>query len=89
MAPWRVRFVKRLINPIYMGTLAIINITFSIILLFSYGDLNFKLAHYDALIGVTMTVNGFYFLDMLANFIVLRPSNVWNEKKFLYLELIF
>ena len=88
MAPWRARYIKHLINPIYMGSLAITNMIFSIILLGSYEVLSFRDV-FDPVIIIVLIVNLFFFFDMMANFIVLRPVNVWNNKKFLYLELIF
>ena len=88
MAPWRARYIKHLINPIYMGTLAITNMVFSIVLLGTYEELSFRDV-FDPVIIIILVVNLFFFFDMMANFIVLRPVNVWNNKKFLYIELIF
>ena len=88
MAPWRARYIKHLINPVYMGSLAITNLFFSVVLLGSYEALSFRDV-FDPLIITILVVNLFFLFDMMANFIVLRPVNVWRNKKFLYLELIF
>ena len=40
MAPWRARFIKHLINPIYIGSLAGANLFFSVFLAAEYvGDI--------------------------------------------------
>ena len=89
MSPRRARLVKSLINPIYMGILAMINMGFSVVLLQSFGNIEFKMAHETGLLTLCLIVNGIFLIDMIVNFIVLKPKNVWAEKKFLYLELIF
>ena len=89
MSPWRARWIKFLINPIYIGTLAIINMIFSILLLGSYGEFEHNRNLNEVLKWIILVVNSVYLADCAVNFIVLRPYNVWKNKIFLYLELTF
>ena len=84
MSPWRARWTKFLINPIYIGTLAIINMIFSILLLGTYGDFENEGNFNEVLKWIVIVVNSVYLADCAANFIVLGPYNVWKNKNFLY-----
>ena len=88
MAPWRTRWIPRLINPVYMGTLAMTNLLFSIFMLVSDNFLIWKAKYFNCIAALALLFNTLFLFDLIMNFIVLGPTNVWKTKRFLYLELV-
>ncbi len=88
MSPWRVRWIKYLINPIYTGLLMFVNVIFTVFLIIADQTVYWKAEHFWAIMFTSLALNMIYVGDMVVNFVVLRPANVWKEKKFVYLELI-
>ncbi len=76
-----------MINPIYTGFLMFVNVIFTVFLIIADETIFWKAENFYAIMYTSLVLNMVYVVDMIANFVVLRPVNVWKEKKFVYLEL--
>ena len=88
LAPWRARWIKKLTNPVYMGALLVSNLTFSVFLLYADLAIYWKANHFWGIMVTAVFINFVFFVDLIANFLVLGPKNVWKEKGFMYIEVI-
>ena len=88
MSPRRALWMKRLFNPVYTGSLVAINLLWSIILLTADEGIEWKTKNFDGIATVSILINVIFLADMVANFIVLRPKNVWKDRKPVFFELI-
>ena len=88
LAPWRARWIKKLINPVYMGALLISNMMFSVFLVVADQSIYWKVDNFWGIMVTAMIINLVFLVDLIANFIVLGPKNVWKEKGFMYIEVI-
>lgn len=88
LPPWRTRWIPRLMNSVYMGVLTFVNLVFSIFLIVADFMLIWKVEYFKLISGLALFINAVYFLDMVMNFVVLGPKNVWKSKTLLYLELV-
>lgn len=82
---WR---IKILINPLYIGGLTLLNFIYSIILVFAdRATAYWKQIYFTPLLITASIINLVFFLDLLANLVILGFKSVWKEKKFIYLEV--
>ena len=82
---WR---IKILIDPLYIGSLTLLNFTYSIILVFiDRATAYWKSTYFTPLLITASIINFVFFLDLVANLVILGPKSVWKEKKFIYLEV--
>ena len=88
MTPWRVLWMKRLMNPVYTGSLCAANLVFSIFMLTSDMSIEWKTTNFKYIAPIAIILNLIFFVDMIANFIVLRPLNVWKFRKPVFFELL-
>ena len=89
MAPWRARWTKILIDPIYVGVPILVNIAFTVFLVSV--DRMKNLWHDNYLTGIYVIatiMNLFFIFEMLANFIVLGFKNVFKNKFVIVYELL-
>ena len=80
--------MKHLMNPVYTGSLCATNLLFSIILLTADEGVEWKIENFDIIAIVASIINLMFLADMVANFIVLRPKNVWKARKPVFFELL-
>ena len=85
---WRVRWTRRLINPVYIGVITFVNLGYSLFLLAADSQLDWKIDHFTGIITIAMFINIYFLLHTILNFVVLGPTIIWNEKKVLYFELL-
>ena len=89
LVPWRARWAKTLINPIYVGALACLNVAFTIFLVVIDRTTSLWLDEEFTFISVlSIVLNVIFIVDLVINFAVLGPRTVWKEKKYLYFELL-
>ena len=88
MAAWRVRWIKRLVNPVYMGCMAAVNLIFTIFVIACDFKLALKMEHFTTIASTAILINTFYLFDMIANFVVLGLVGAWQTKKLQYFELV-
>ena len=88
MSPWRAKWIKILLDPVYMGVLTLINVVFTIGLLCLDWRVEFKVNHFPSIAGVCIFVNTLYLLDLIFNIVVLGLSNMWKEKKIILSEAL-
>ena len=82
---WR---IKILINPMYIGSLTLLNFIFSMILVFcDRATVTWKQIYFTPMLIAASIINLVFFLDLLANLVILGFKSVWKEKKFIYLEV--
>ena len=87
MSEWRARWTKILIDPIYLGVLAIINLTFTVILVMADRITSFwQDEHFTGVIVVGIILNCLYIFDLIANFVVLGFKNIVKERKYIFYE---
>ena len=87
---WRVIWTYRLKHPMYNAMLDLGSFLTAIsIIIFGFNNQNTVEAHigkYPKVIFI-LVVNGMFFLDMIANFIVIGPKKLWYNRKIIYLEV--
>lgn len=89
MSPWRARWTKILIDPIYLGVFAIINLTFTVILVMMDRTTSFwQDIHFTGVVTVGIILNCLYLFDLIANFVVLGFKNVVKERKAIFFECL-
>ena len=88
MVPWRARWAKILIDPIYMGVLASMNVAFSLILCVVDRTTSTVENFFTIVAVVAVILNLVFVVDLIVNFVVLGASTIWKEKKYLYYELL-
>ena len=71
-----------------MGALAAINFFFSLCMLATDYWLEWKAKEFDSIAATCFAVNMIFLVDMVMNFVVLGPIEVFKTKGFLYLELL-
>lgn len=65
-----------------------LNFIYSIILVFIDRATSYwKQIYFTPLMITASIINLVFFLDLLANLVILGPKSVWKEKKFIYLEV--
>ena len=77
-----------MMNPVYTGTLVASNLLFSIIMLTADEGIEWKTENFNIIAPVAILINLIFLVDMVANFIVLGPKNVWKARKPVFLELL-
>ena len=75
-------------NPVYTGSLTATNLLFSIIMLTVDEGIEWKTENFHIIAPIAIIINLIFLVDMVANFIVLRPKNVWKARKPVFFELI-
>ena len=88
IAPWRASWIPRLINPVYMGILAFLNLILTIIILWADNKLEWKSDNFIIIITLTVSTNMIFLAEMIINFTVLGLKDVWKNKKILFGELL-
>ena len=71
-----------------MGVLAGVNLIFSIFMLLVDNWLLWKVEVFHIISSLALFFNFIYLVDMIMNFAVLGPKNIWKNKASLYLKLI-
>ena len=77
-----------MIDPVYVGVLVLLNFGYTIFLV--YVDRTTTVWQYEKfkiLAILSSLVNFIFIIDVVLNFVILRPKNIWKEKKFIYFEL--
>lgn len=89
LVPWKAQWTKILIDPVYMGVLACLNVLFSTFLVLVDRTTSYwKDIYFMAIVGTAITLNMIYVIDLVINFVVLGPTTIWKEKKYIYYELL-
>jgi len=89
IAQWRVVWAHRLTNTWYNGAIELITLCFAEYVTMSnvhyeYGS-NIK---FPVITAIALSLQGFFLLDMVANFVVIGPKVLWTSRKVMYLELL-
>lgn len=71
-----------------MGTLTILNFSFSVFILYADQTLYWKTDKFYEISSCALLLNLIFLVDMIFNFIVLGFQNVWKEKRVIYVELL-
>mmetsp|Transcript_45970 Transcript_45970/g.60921 ORF Transcript_45970/g.60921 Transcript_45970/m.60921 type:complete len:268 (-) Transcript_45970:310-1113(-) len=89
MAPWRARWTKVLIDPLYMGVLTGINVAYSLLLLLiDRATVYWKETFFVPIAVIAIFISLVFTVDMIVHFVVLGPHSCWKEKKYIYYELL-
>ena len=77
-----------MINPCYVGTLMVINLSFSIFMLIADQDTMFKIENFAGIATLAIFINCVFLADMVFSFVVLGCKNALKAKITLCLELL-
>ena len=77
-----------MIDPVYVGVLVLLNVGYTIFLmLMDRTTTIWQYNQFKSLAILSSLINFVFIIDLVLNFVVLGPKNIWKEKKFIYFEL--
>ena len=86
--PWRTKMITILTNIWFNGALDLINLSFTFLLFQFDQHLWFSTGTDLAILIIALILQAVFFVEMLANFICIGPSKLWQTRKIMYFELL-
>lgn len=86
---WKPKWKKRLNDPIYNGSLIFATLVYTVCLFDFDQDDHVDMEKHRILIELpALVLTLIYLLDLVANFVVLGPAQIWSDRRILVMELL-